>query len=103
MRSKDKVLLSDMVSDIQKNSPLYATYKFVEIVICISYVQNSKNGVVHITQPELCELSNISADTARLVNKILAESGRWEIVPGVGRRVTSYKPLFLDSLKDGGE
>lgn len=97
MRSKQKILFSDMVSDIQKNSPLYVTYKFVEVVICLAYVQNSEDGVVYITQPELCELSDISADTARLVNKILIESGRWEIIPGVGRRVTSYKPLFLDS------
>lgn len=98
MDNQQKLLLSQIVCDIKDNSPLYPTYKFVEVAIAIEYVQNSKNGLVAITQPELCAISGVSADVARIVNRVLVESGRWEIVPGAGRRVTTYKPLFFDNM-----
>lgn len=96
--AKSNDLLAGIVRNIQKESPLYATYKFIEVAIAIEFADRAKDGKVEISQTDLCRLSTISADTARLVNKLLINSGRWEIITGTGRAVTTYKPLFLDNV-----
>lgn len=100
-------LLSGMIKNIRDHSQLYSTHKFVETVISIEYVERQYQGRVDISKAELRQLSGISAETSRVVNKLLAESGRWEVIPGAGRVRTTYKPLFLQAVLDqmgkGGE
>lgn len=98
MKHDSYALLAGMIKNIRDTSPLYSTHKFVEVAISMEYVEREQKGRVDISKAELRKLSGISTETSRVVNKLLVESGRWEVIPGAGRVRTTYKPLFLKNV-----
>lgn len=85
--------------NIKNHSPLSSNYKFIESVVMHEFLTRAKDGIVEISQPRLRELVNVSSVTANVFNKAMIESGRWEIVAGVGHSSTTYKPLFLGDIE----
>lgn len=88
-------LIPVLLASVLEDSELYPSYRLAEIAILREYLLKAENGVVSISNTRIGQLSGLSLDTARIVNKLLIQSKRWEVIPGVGKRFTTYRPLFL--------
>lgn len=85
-----------LLSAVLEDSELYPSYRLAEVALLREYLLKAENGVVSVSNTRLGQISGLGLDTSRIVNKLLVQSSRWEVIPGVGKRFTTYRPLFLE-------
>lgn len=92
---------------IDKNSTLTGASKTVAFHLAHLYAtqfdvtKDSAQNYLVASRSELLRQINVSQITLVRANHALADSGEWEVIPGVGTQPSRYRPLFLDGDRDG--
>lgn len=86
---------------IEKHSTLTGSSKKAALYIAHLFTQNfnlqevTETDVVAVPRSQAMEDLKISQITMVRANHAMTNSGEWEIVPGIGPTLTTYRPLFL--------
>lgn len=94
---------------IKKHSKLTGSSKKAALYIAHLFAQNfnlqeaTEEDVVAVPRSQAMEDLQISQITMVRANHAMTDSGEWEIVPGIGPTLTTYRPLFLNEALDLAE
>lgn len=81
---------------ILNNTALKSVSRTVALVLAHEYECINETGdytaVLAQARPELAEFAGCHYISIARVNKALVKAGEWEVVPGVGATLTSYRP-----------
>ncbi len=83
---------------IMESATLPPTAQALETIILAAYA-NASQTPLEMKQADLASSMGLSGATIRRNARILASSGRWKVVSGVGHQATTYEALFLEEGK----
>lgn len=94
---------------IESHSTLSGSSKKVALYLATAFSQNynlptaTDEDVVRIPRSQMVEDLKLSPITIVRANQAMNDSGEWEVVPGLGSSLTSYRPLFITQALETGE
>lgn len=81
------------------HSQLKGTARRIALTLAHEYQFVNETGdntaTLYVRRSDLAEFAGVSESSVRGANKILAESGEWEVIPGAGQTQTAYRPSQL--------
>lgn len=76
---------------------LSPTAQAMETFLLAAYETLDTAEPLEIRQADLASSMGVSGATVRRAGRLLIESGRWAIRPGVGHQATTYEPLVKEA------
>lgn len=89
--------MPDLTNQAAKK-PLSPTAQAMENFLLAAYETHPPEPL-EIRQADLASSMGVSGATIRRAGRLLIESGRWAIRPGVGHQATTYEPLPVKEAK----